>query len=179
VGRIEKMNKVSYAIAALAVAGVVFSAGLVVAQGDEEEQMTGAGGGGWFMYEGADEAMYKDTFGFYLTPSEDPEDWSMSELVLQARDVGITVHAYKFTSIVFGAGSAEASGQAWIGGLDATFDLTVADNGHRSMDYLKLVVTALDDPLTLEDESNEYIWEVLGAPGFTSLGGGQIWVYLE
>jgi len=161
VGRIEKMNKRSYAIAALAVAGVVLSAGLVIADdGDDDEMMTGAGGGGWFKDYGA-----KDTFGFYLNSS----DITMSEFVLQARDVDVTVHAYQFDSIVFNydadleTGSAEAWGMAYVAGVTATFHLIVEDNGHRSVGCLMLEL------------SGDYAgtWEI------TSLGGGQIWVYLE
>lgn len=129
------MNKKSYALAALAVVGVVLSAGLVIADDNGDEEQTGAGGGGWFMLDGA-----KDTFGFYLNSS----DWSMSELVLQARDVGVKVIAYEFDSISFSydalneVGSAEAFGRAWVGGVDASFHLLVEDNGGRSLDRLML-----------------------------------------
>jgi len=159
VGRKEKMNKILYGVAALAVASVVFSAGLVVADDNADEEETGAGGGGWFTYEGA-----KDTFGFHLNSS----DWSMSEFVLQARDAGVKVKAYQFDNIAFeydsdlGTGSADASGRAWIGGDDATFQLHVEDNGDRSLDCLVLTVTT--DVI--------HTWDI------SSLGGGQIWVYL-
>lgn len=159
VGRIEKMNKKLFGVAALVVAGVVFSAGLVVA-GDYDDEVTGAGGGGRFKYDGA-----KDTFRFYLNL----DDWSMSELVLQARDMGIKVEAYPFDDVsstydaILGVGSAEAWGMAYVAGVEAMFHLIVEDNGHRSMDYLMLEL------------SGDYTgtWEITG------LGGGQIWVYLE
>jgi hypothetical protein len=155
------MNKRSFAIAALAVAGVIFSAGLVMADDlDDDEMMTGAGGGGWWKNMGA-----KNTFGCYL----DPSDMSMSEFVLQARDMGVAVHAYQFDDIVFnydaglGTGSAEAWGRAWVDGMDVSFHLMLEDNGHRSLDRLMLEV------------SGDYVgsWEITG------ISGGQIWVYLE
>jgi len=160
VGRIEKMKKQMFAVAALAVASVVLSAGLVVAQDAADEEQSGAGGGGWFINDGA-----KDTFGFYLNSS----DISMSEFVLQARDLGVKVQAYQFDNVAFAydadlaTGSAEAWGRAWVGGVDASFHLIVEDNGHRSMDRLMVEVTT-DVTMT---------WDVTG------LGGGQIWVYLE
>lgn len=153
------MNKRIYAIAALAVAGVIFSAGLVVAQEEEEEEMTGAGGGGWFKLGEA-----KDTFGFYLTE----DDMSMSEFVLQARDLGVTVHAYQFDSVditydgVSMTGSAVASGMAYVAGVEAHFELTIRDDGPRGEDDLMLVLSG--------DYSGT--WDIHG------LGGGQIWVYL-
>ena len=152
------MNKKSYAIAALAVAGVMLSAGLAIA-GDDDEEQTGAGGGGWFMSEGA-----KDTFGFYLNST----DWSMSNFVLQARDLGVKIQAYQFDNIAIsydslnGVGSADATGRAWVGGVDASFHLIVEDNGNRTVDRLMLEVTT-DVTQT---------WDVVG------LGGGQIWVLL-
>jgi hypothetical protein len=160
VGRIERMNKRSFAIAALAVAGVILSAGMVVSADYDDEQMTGAGGGGWWKNVGE-----KNTFGFYLNAS----DITMSEFVLQARDVGVTVHAYQFDNIVFnydavlGTGSAEAWGMAYVAGVEASFHLIVEDNGHRSVDRLMLEL------------SGDYtgMWEITG------LGGGQIWVYME
>jgi len=154
------MNKRLFAVAAMAVAGVIFSAGMVVAQDAADEDQTGAGGGGWFKLDGA-----KDTFGFYLNSS----DMAMSEFVLQARELGVKVQAYQFDSIAFsydpnmGTGSAEAWGRAWVGGVDASFHLIVEDNGHRSMDRLMLEVTT----------DVTQVWDVSG------LGGGQIWVYLE
>ena len=154
------MSKRSFAIAALAVAGVMLSAGIVIADDAEEEEMTGAGGGGWWKNLDA-----KNTFGFYLNSS----DITMSEFVLQARDMGVTVHAYQFDNIVFNydvdfdTGSAEAWGMAYVAGVEASFHLVVEDNGHRSMDSLMLEL------------SGDYAgtWEITG------LGGGQIWVYLE
>lgn len=155
------MNRILYGVAALAVASVVFSAGLVVADDYTDEEETGAGGGGWFMYDGA-----KDTFGFHL----DSSDWSMSEFVLQARDAGVKVMAYQFDDIAFaydadlGTGSADASGRAWYGGDDATFQLHVEDNGPRNLDRLVLTVTT--DVI--------HTWDITDL----GLGGGQIWVYL-
>jgi hypothetical protein len=156
----KKMKKSLYGIAALAVVGLFMSAGIVVADVDDEEIMTGAGGGGWFKVNEA-----KDTFGFYLNAS----DITMSELVLQARDAGVTVHAYQFDNIVFnydatlGTGSAEAWGMAYVAGVEASFHLIVEDNGGRSLDRLMLEVSG--------DYTNA--WDITG------LGGGQIWVYLE
>lgn len=156
------MNKKLLGVATLVVATVVFSAGLVVAAQDdyEDEEMTGAGGGGWWKSDGA-----KNTFGCYLNAS----DIAMSEFVLQARDEGVTVHAYQFDDIVFnydadlGTGSAEAWGYAWVDGFDVSFHLILEDNGHRSMDRLMLELTG-DYGMT---------WDKTG------LGGGQIWVYME
>ena len=157
------MNKRSYAIAALAVAGVIFSAGLVIAdEADEDDMMTGAGGGGWWKDDGP-----KITFGLYL----DPGDNAMSEFVLQARDLGETVHAYQFDSVVInynaddGTGSATASGRAYVAGADAAFTLTIVDGGDRSMDSLELVLS----------DGYDGHWMTPDA----GLGGGQIWVYLE
>lgn len=126
----------------------------------EEEELTGAGGGGWFRYDGA-----KNTFGFYLNSTDE----SMSELVLQARDLGVMVLAYQFDAVAFsydaeeGTGSAEAWGRAWIDGVDASFHLIVEDNGHRSLDRFVLEVTT----------DVTHTWDVTG------IAGGQIWVYLE
>ena len=156
------------AIAAFAMGNVAISADLVApedldAADDTEmadDNLTGAGGGGWLKNEGA-----KNTFGFYLNAT----DTTMSELVLQARDVGVTVHAYQFDSVVFnydaglGTGSAEATGMASVAGVNATFHLVVEDNGDRSLDRFMLEL------------SGDYagLWDVTG------LGGGQIWVFLE
>ncbi len=170
------MNKKKAAIAALAVAAlaivalgvnsVLMSASLVGADdvedvaGSDETVLIGAGGGGWFLAGDA-----KNTFGFYLNAT----NWSMSEFVLQARDLGVMVKAYQFDSISFaydpdlGTGSADASGRALIGGVDASFHLIVEDNGGRSVDRLLLEVTT-DVTQT---------WDVTG------LGGGQIWVVLQ
>ena len=161
------------AIAAFAIGNVPVSAKLLAPDGNEgadlvaaddsedtDEEMNGAGGGGWFRYNEA-----KDTFGFYLNST----DITMSELVLQARDLGVTVHAIQFDNIVFnydatlGTGSAEAWGMANVSGLQASFHLIVEDNGDRSVDRIAL------------DLSGDYT----GAWDVTGLGGGQIWVYLE
>jgi len=153
------------AIVALAVNSVVMSATIVGADNAEDvedsddTEMSGAGGGGWFM---SGEA--KNTFGFFLNAT----DFTMSEFVLQARDLGVKIKAYQFDSASFnydpnlGTGNADASGRAWVGGVDATFHLIVEDNGDRSMDRLMLEVTT-DVTQT---------WDITG------LGGGQIWVYL-
>lgn len=154
------MNKKLFGIMALAVASVVFSAGMVVADNTEDEIMTGAGGGGWWKNMQA-----KNTFGFYLNSS----DVTMSEFVLQARDVGMTVHAYQFDNVVFnydadlGTGWAEAWGMAYVGDTEANFHLYVEDNGHRSADRL---MVELSGGIT-------GVWDITG------LKGGQIWVYLE
>ena len=124
-----------------------------------DEGLTGAGGGGWFKYNGA-----KDTFGFYLNSS----DIAMSEFVLHARDAGVTVHAIEFNSITFnydadlGIGGAEAYGTANVSGVVATLHLIVEDNGPRSMDRLMVELSG--------DYSG--LWDITGI-------GGQIWVYLE
>ncbi len=157
------------AIIAFAVNSAVLSANLVgaddadeVVGNDESDEIeiSGAGGGGWFLAGGA-----KNTFGFYLNSS----DWSMSELVLQARDLGVKIEAYQFDTISFsydsilGTGSAEAVGRALAGGVDASFHLVVEDNGDRSLDRFMLEVTT-DVAQT---------WDIIG------LGGGQIWVILQ
>ena len=165
------MNKYAYAVAALAVAGVVFSAGMVVADDyyDDEEQW-GAGGGGWFMYEGEDGMMYKDNFGFCLNP----DNYSDSAFNLNAREMDVKVKAYQFDNMEFTYDdhnekwTAEAWGWAYGAGLEWEFHLLVTDNGHRSMDYLWFEVTT-----EVDDEEVTLTWEVTG------LGGGQIWVYYE